>query len=45
MNENKEYVITRLDEWSDELWNEVVQAVEDTVVAVADDWERNKEEN
>ena len=35
------YSITRLEEWSDELWEEVVSAVEDTVVAVAEDWERN----
>lgn len=35
------YTITRLPEWSDELWEEVVDAVEDTVVAVATDWERH----
>lgn len=34
------YSITRLEEWSDELWDEVVAAVEDTVVAVAEDWGR-----
>ena len=34
------YSIHRLAEWSDELWDEVVAAVEDTVVAVAEDWER-----
>lgn len=35
------YTITRLDEWTDEQWDEIVEAVEDTVVAVAEDLARN----
>ena len=31
------YVITRLEAWTDEQWEEIVTAVEDTVVAVARD--------
>ena len=31
------YTITRLEGWTDEQWNEIVEAVEDTVVAVARD--------
>lgn len=31
------YVITRLEGWTDEQWDEIVEAVEDTVVAVARD--------
>ncbi len=32
-------IITRLEHWTDEQWDEVVSAVEDTVVAVAADWD------
>ena len=34
------YTITRLEDWTEDLWQEVIAAVEDTVVAVAEDWER-----
>lgn len=33
------YTITRLEHWTDEQWDEIVDAVEDTVVAVAADWD------
>jgi hypothetical protein len=35
------YTITRLDGWTDEQWDEIVEAVEDTVAAVGEDFERN----
>lgn len=35
------YTITRLDGWTDEQWEEIVEAVEDTVAAVGEDFERN----
>jgi hypothetical protein len=34
------YTITRLEGWTEDLWQKVIVAVEDTVVAVAEDWER-----
>ena len=44
--EENTYLISRIEDWSDEQWEEVVSAVEDTVVAVADSFGReNKEEN
>lgn len=33
------YVITRLDHWTDEQWEDVIDSVEETVVAVAESWE------
>lgn len=33
------YTITRLEHWTDEQWDELVDTIEDTVVAVAEDWE------
>ena len=45
-DETNSYLISRIEDWSDEQWDEVVSAVEDTVVAVADSFGReNKEEN
>lgn len=35
------YTITRLDGWTDEQWDVVVTAVEDTVAAVASELELN----
>ena len=39
MSNPETYTITRLDEWSEDQWLEVIDAVEETVVAVASDWE------
>jgi hypothetical protein len=33
------YTITRLDGWTDEQWDEVVEAIEDTVVSIAEEWD------
>ena len=37
------YTITRLDEWTDEQWDEIVEAVEDTVAAVGEAFERDND--
>jgi hypothetical protein len=34
-----EYTITRLPEWTDDQWEALIDAIEETVVAVATDWE------
>ncbi len=39
------YTITRLDGWTDELWDEIIDAVEETVVAVSDDWDNTVDED
>jgi hypothetical protein len=37
------YTITRLEHWTDDQWDEIVEAVEDTVAAVGEDFERNND--
>ncbi len=32
------YTITRLEDWTDEQWDELVDAIEETVQAVAEDF-------
>lgn len=34
------YTVTRLDGWTDEQWDEIVEAIEDTVAAVGEEFER-----
>ena len=38
MNEET-YIVYRLPEWSDNVWDQIVDAIEETVVAVATDLE------
>ncbi len=39
MSNPETYTITRLDEWSEDQWLEIIDAVEDAVVNVSAYWE------
>jgi hypothetical protein len=38
-NEKKTYTVTRLDHWDDDQWAQIVEAIEDTVSELGEDFE------
>jgi hypothetical protein len=41
MSNQETYIITKPDEWSEDQWFEIIDAVEETVVSVASSWEQD----